>query len=315
MPAHDSESGPTYTVRLADSVHSDGQDVQGSATEYEALPYDLSLMPAGLEVSHESGGLEPVQAALEAEQPGLQVVSPAMATDGTHSSHPEKTAERSIYGLEPRTFWLSSAALVNLAIIGLGVGLGVGLTRGDTHSTATEQPAIEAYRSREGAWNGPGFALTGQGYLFHASVFPASLGRHNLDVPKHRLVRERFVRHSSRREKQYSYLCGLVRFERNRVRARFLYVRFALPAKQEMITPVCTNNPTRHRRQQHSPSAHIEKRHWRLLARWALGTSPPDSIRRRPRGHASLLGRPRRKSSDETLVRFGQLVAGRVPMG
>lgn len=163
MPNHTS-----HTVQPADSVHSDGQDAQGPATDYEALPHDLSLMPAGLNVSHESGGLEAVQPELELDQPGLHVAGTATGPNGMHPSQPEKTAERRICGLKPHTFWYSSAALVILAIIGLGIGLGVGLTRGDEHSTATQQPDVEAYQSREGAWNGSGFALTGQGYHFHA---------------------------------------------------------------------------------------------------------------------------------------------------
>jgi hypothetical protein len=119
-------------------------------------------MPAGLEVSHESG-LEPIQAGLEVSQPGLHIAASPMTHDSPLPHQPEKTTKPKICGLGKPKF----QALLVLVLIGLVVGLAAGLTVGKKQSQKSGQQIVESYRSKEGAWNGSGFALTDQGYIFH----------------------------------------------------------------------------------------------------------------------------------------------------
>jgi hypothetical protein len=159
MPARADEGQFRDATYPADSNRQNGPD---SAPHDEALPHDLSLMPAGLEVSHESG-LEPAQAGLEVSQPGLHVAGSPLIPDGILPHQPEKTTKPKICGLGKRKF----QALLVLVVIGLVVGLAAGLTVGKRHSHKSGQPAAATYLSKEGAWNGSGFALTDQGYIFH----------------------------------------------------------------------------------------------------------------------------------------------------
>jgi hypothetical protein len=71
---------------------SNDQNGANPVSHDEALPHDLSLMPAGLELSHESG-LEPLQAGLEVSQPGIHVAGSSMIPDGALPHQPEKTTE------------------------------------------------------------------------------------------------------------------------------------------------------------------------------------------------------------------------------
>jgi hypothetical protein len=164
MPAHTDEGRHRHATCPAAS---NDQNSANSVSHDGALPHDLSLMPAGLEVSHESG-LGPVQAGLEVSQPGLHVTaSENLRGLADLTSHqPEKPAGPRVCGLSKRTFRISLGVLA-IAAIGLVVGLGAGLTVDKKRSHKSGQPGVESYRSKEGAWNGSGFALTDQGYIFH----------------------------------------------------------------------------------------------------------------------------------------------------
>lgn len=102
MSARDSQENTTPAIHSASTDEQDGG--AGLTAEHEALPHDLSLMPARLELSH-CRGLEPVQPELEAGQPGLHVADAAMEPDSKSPSPPVKTPDWRICGLKKRTFF------------------------------------------------------------------------------------------------------------------------------------------------------------------------------------------------------------------
>jgi hypothetical protein len=87
------------------STDSNRQAGRISPSDHRALPHDLLVMPAGLEVRHDSG-LESVQvqAGLEVNQPGLHVTGTenleGLASLSSHQ--PKKPLERKVCGLSKR---------------------------------------------------------------------------------------------------------------------------------------------------------------------------------------------------------------------
>lgn len=94
MPAHESIELRPLTGQPADSCE---QGIQSPTTDHEDLPHDLSSMLAGLEVSpYHEGDMEVVPAALEVDQPGLEVPKAEMMPNGLHPSNPREVADRNI---------------------------------------------------------------------------------------------------------------------------------------------------------------------------------------------------------------------------
>ncbi|KAM0720683.1 hypothetical protein Q7P37_004820 [Cladosporium fusiforme] len=196
-----------------DSPVQQHQDEQaGTVGDRESLavddfPQSLLLIPAGLEVVPDSGK-EPVQPEKEAVQAEKEAISqeekesvkPVIEPDGWHAIWRGPKMSRRICGMKASRFIASLITIV--VIFALGIGLGVGL-----HDAASEQkddpstsglasssltavgtsPTSAEYRiggsidasyySRQGAWNGSGFALAAQ-------TFP----KYVKDAPKGNLV-------------------------------------------------------------------------------------------------------------------------------
>jgi hypothetical protein len=108
LPAN-SNSSDRNSTHAMQSTGSNGQAGRISTTD-QALPHDLSLMSARLEMSHDSG-LEPAQAGLEVSQPGLHVTDAENLEGlaGLSSHQPKKPLERKVCGLSKRKWvWRQS---------------------------------------------------------------------------------------------------------------------------------------------------------------------------------------------------------------